>query len=67
MFQYYSELESVGHESFLTWSGSNIEVISIDSYLKQLMAVLEKIGAHDYAEIEKKYGEELCRLYVAIK
>lgn len=67
VFQYYSELESGGHESLLTWFGSYIEEISIDNYLNELIAILEKIGAHDYAIIEKKYGHELWSLYVALE
>lgn len=67
VFQYYSELESGGHESLLTWFGSYIEGISIDNYLNELIAILEKIEAHDYAIIEKKYGHELWSLYVALE
>lgn len=67
VLQYYSELESGGHESLLTWFGSYIEEISIDNYLNELIAILEKIGAHDYAIIEKKYGHELWSLYVALE
>lgn len=67
VFQYYSELESGGHESLLTWFGSYIEEITIGNYLNELIAILEKIGAHDYAIIEKKYGHELWSLYVALE
>lgn len=67
VFQYYSELESGGHESLLNWFGSYIEEISIESYFKELIAILEKIGAHDYAMIEKKYGQEMWRLHMALE
>ncbi|ARJ39372.1 hypothetical protein SporoP8_11105 [Sporosarcina ureae] len=67
VFQYYSELESGGHESLLNWFGSYIEEIGIESYLKELIAILEKIGAHDYAMIERKYGQEMWRLHVVLK
>jgi len=67
VFQYYSELESGGHESLLNWFGSYIEEISIESYLKELIAILEKIGAHDYAIIEKKYVQEIWRLHLALE
>lgn len=66
VFHYYSELESGGHESLLTWFEPYIEEISIESYLNTLTAALEKIGAHDYAAIEKKYGQEMWNLHVAL-
>ncbi|AXI00856.1 hypothetical protein DV702_14765 [Sporosarcina sp. PTS2304] len=67
VFQYYSELESGGHETLLNWIESYIDEISIDIYLNKLIPTLEKIGAQDYAMIEKRYGQELWRLYVALE
>ena len=67
VFQYYSELESGGHESLFTWFEWYIEEVGIDNYLNELIGILEKIGAHDYAIIEKKYGQEMWRLYVALE
>ncbi|MCZ2259779.1 hypothetical protein KSU66_14860 [Sporosarcina sp. G11-34] len=67
VFQYHSELESGGHESLLTWMGSYINEVSIESYLNELIAILEKIGAHDYAEIEKNYGRKMWRLHAALE
>ncbi|MBS4219951.1 hypothetical protein KHA96_16690 [Bacillus sp. FJAT-49711] len=67
VFQYYSELESGGHESLLTWFSEFIEEKGIENYLKELIGVLEIIGAHDYAAIEKKYGEEMWRLFIALE
>ena len=66
VFQYYSELESGGHESLFTWFESYIEEVGIDNYLKELIDILERIGAHEYATIEKKYGQEMWKLYVAL-
>lgn len=67
VFQYYSELESGGHEILLNWLESYMEEISIETYLNKLIAILEKIGAHGYAMIEKKYGQEMWRLYIALE
>lgn len=67
VFQYYSELESGGHESLFTWFSDHIKEVGIDNYLKELIAILEKINAHDYAVIMKKYGEEMWRMYVALE
>lgn len=67
IFQYYSELESGGHENLLNWLESYIEEISIEIYLNKLITILEKIGAHDYAMIESKYGQEMWRLYIALE
>lgn len=67
VFQYYSELESGGHESLYTWFEWYIEEVGIDNYLNELIGILEKIGANDYAMIEKNYGQEMWRLYVALE
>ncbi len=67
VFQYYSELDSGGHESLFTWFSKYIEEVGITYYLKQLIGILEKIDAHDYATIEKKYGEEMWKLYIALE
>lgn len=66
-FQYYSELESGGHEILLNWVQDYIREIGISFYLNDLTAALVKIEADDYAQIEKKYGEELWRLFIALE
>lgn len=65
-FQYYSELESGGHESLFTLFDSYLRNVGIEQYLDELNSVLEKIGAHDYAMIEKKYGMEMWQLNMAV-
>ncbi|MDE5415155.1 DMP19 family protein [Alkalihalobacterium chitinilyticum] len=67
VYNYYSELESGGHESLLNWFSWHIEEVGISNYLKELTRILEKIGAHDYSKIEKMYGEELWRLFQALE
>ncbi|WP_108671751.1 DMP19 family protein [Peribacillus acanthi] len=67
VLQYYSEMESGGHESLLRWNSDHIEEVGITRYLEELIDVLEKIDAHEYAEIEKTYGEEMWRLYIALE
>lgn len=67
VFQYYSELESGGHEILFTWFSQHIEKVGITNYLQELIDILEKIGAHDYALIEKNYGEEMWKKFVALE
>ncbi|GGA78645.1 DMP19 family protein [Ornithinibacillus halotolerans] len=67
VLQYYSEMESGGHESFLRWQSDVIEKIGIEQYLDNLTRILERIGAPEYARIEKQYGLELWKLYVALE
>ena len=67
VYNYYSEMESGGHESLFRWFGEEINALGMETYSKQLIKGLEEIGAHDYATIEKKYGKELWRLYVALE
>ncbi len=50
-----------------TWFSKCIEEIGIANYLKELIDLLVKIGAHDYAIIEKKHGEEMWRMFVALE
>ena len=66
-FQYYSEMESGGHESLLNSLEWYIEEIGIDHYLKNLIGVLEKIEAYDYAAIVKNDCEKLWTLYIALE
>lgn len=67
VLQYYSEMESGGHESLLRWNSDHIEGVGITRYLEELIGVLDKIDAHEYALIEKKYGKEMWDLYVALE
>jgi len=67
VLQYYSEMESGGHESLLRWNSDHIEEVGITRYLEEVIDVLEKIDAHKYAKIEKMYGEELWKLYTALE
>lgn len=59
VFQYYSELESGGHGSLLTWFSEHVEEVGITSFLDVLVDALEAAGAYDYAAIEKTYGLEM--------
>lgn len=67
VLQYYSEMESGGHENLWNWTSDYIEEVGITHYLEELIGVLEKIGAQEYAKIEKLYGEVMWRLYVALE
>ena len=67
VYQYYSELESGGHESLFRWFGQHIKEMGIDDYLNKLIGTLEEIGAHNYALIEKKYCKEMWNLYIALE
>ncbi|MFJ8261948.1 hypothetical protein ACIQ4I_08340 [Rummeliibacillus sp. NPDC094406] len=67
VFNYYSELESGGHESLFNWFSWHIEEVGITNYLKELTAILEKIDAYDYSKIENEFGNELWRLFKAIE
>ena len=66
-YNYYSELESGGHEGLLNWFSWHIEEVGIENYLKELTFILDNIGAEDYSKIEKKYGEEFWRLFQALE
>jgi len=67
VLQYYSEMESGGHESLLRWNSDHIEEVGSTRYLEELVGVLEKIDAPEYALIEKKYGKDMWRLHVALE
>lgn len=67
VYQYYCELESGGHEGLFRWFGHEIREMGIDNYLNKLIGVLEEIGAHNYAMIEKKYCKKMWSLYVALE
>lgn len=67
VFQYYSELESGGHEALLNWWNEYITEVGITTYIIELTQILEKIGAQDYAVILQKYGEEMWKTFVALE
>ena len=67
IFNYYSELESGGHESLLNSFSWHIEEVGITNYLEKLIGSLEKIEAYNYSVIEKEYGQELWRLFKALE
>lgn len=66
-FQYYSELESGGHEALLNWWNEYISEVGITTYIKELTQILEKIGAQEYTVILQKYGEEMWKNFVALE
>ncbi|MCM3762482.1 hypothetical protein M3212_17055 [Alkalihalobacillus oceani] len=67
LFHYYSGMESGGHEGFLSAAEDMIEAVGSEHYFQELIAALEKIGAHDCARIEKAYGQKLWSLYQALE
>ena len=64
---YLNELESGGHGSLIEWSSEIIEELGIHTYVERLTSMLEKLGAPEYAAIEKQYLEELWRLNRAME
>ncbi|KAB2331968.1 DMP19 family protein [Bacillus mesophilum] len=67
VFQYYSEMESGGHEILLNWTSDYIKEVGIRAYVKELIESLEKINAHDYAAIIRKYGEQMWKLHISLE
>ncbi|MFS0635945.1 hypothetical protein AB1K84_08560 [Mesobacillus foraminis] len=67
VFQFYSELESGGHESLITWFSEYIENIGINCFANELVGILKKIGAHEYAEIENKYIQGIWEKYSGLE
>ena len=67
VFQYYSELESGGHEALLNWWHEYILEVGITRYITELTHSFEKIGAQDYAIILKKHGEDMWRNFIALE
>lgn len=65
--QYYSELESGGHEALLNWTQDWIKDVGIKKYRNDLVSSLEKIGAHEHAVIERSHLEELWKLHLALE
>ena len=67
LFNYYCEMESGGHECLFNWFSKDIEEMGIQIYLNRITEMLRKVDAPEYAEIERKYLEELWRLYLAVE
>ena len=67
LFNYFCELESGGHESLFNWFSEQIEEMGIQAYVSRLTGLLEQVGAHKYAEVEKRYMEKLWSLFLAVE
>lgn len=67
VFQYYSEMESGGHEALLNWTQEWIREVGIKKYQDELASALVKIGAPEYDEIESSHLEELWKLHEALE
>ena len=66
-YHYYSELESGGHEAFLTWFSEQIEQTGPTTFLQNLKHSLTKINAKPYAKIIDTYGEALWQAFTALE
>lgn len=66
VFQYYSGMESGGHESLFNQNAGYIEHIGIQNYVDELVTGLEKIGANEYANIEADYAMRLYSTFVEL-
>lgn len=67
LFNYYCEMESGGHECLFNWFSKDIEKMGIQLYLNRLMKMLQKVDAHEYAELERNHLEELWTLFLAVE
>ncbi|WP_080848365.1 DMP19 family protein [Cytobacillus gottheilii] len=67
VFQYYSEMESGGHEILFNWTSDYIKEVGIQAYVQELIESLEKINAHDYAAVIQKYGEQMWKLHISLE
>ncbi|MEK4760293.1 hypothetical protein MHH85_08550 [Viridibacillus sp. FSL E2-0187] len=59
VYNYFSEMDSGGHESLFNWGWEYIQEQGISKYISDLTANLEKIGANRYGRIMSAYGEEM--------
>lgn len=63
LFQFYSSMESGGHESFLNSCEEDIQAIGPAAFFSQLANSLNMIGGSVYAAIENHYGLPLWDAY----
>jgi hypothetical protein len=66
-FQYYSAMESGGHESLLHAFFEYVQEIGSEQFLTELTAALDSIGAEHYARYERQYGKEMWYQFVALE
>lgn len=67
IFQYYTGMESGGHESLFTQNSGYIEEVGALNYVEQLVSGLEKIGAHEYAILEEDYALRLWSMFLELE
>ena len=67
VFQYYSEMESGGHESLLRWQYDQMQAMGFMQYKETLLRVLRAIGADEYAAVEDTHLTRCFELYEALE
>lgn len=67
VYNYYSEMESGGHEGLFNWFSWYIEDVGAHQYFIELIGLLKDINAQEYSIIEEKYGEKLWNLFKALE
>ena len=60
-------MESGGLECLFNWFSNDIEEMGVQIYLNRLMKILQKMDAHEYAELEKNNLKELWTLFLAVE
>lgn len=66
-FQYYSAMESGGHESLLNAFFEYVQEVGSEHFLIELTSALENIGAEHYARFEGQYGKEMWYQFIALE
>ena len=61
------KMKVVVYEGLLNFTSWYIEEMGVQHYIQELTSVLEEINAHEYATIEKKYGETMWELHKALE
>ncbi|MBM7706818.1 hypothetical protein JOD03_001723 [Chryseomicrobium aureum] len=66
-YAYYSEMESGGHEAFLYHFDYRFKEFGANTFLKNTVEALGKIGAMEHAANLKQHGLELWTVYTQLE
>lgn len=67
LFNYYSDMESGGHESLFNHYSEYIDLVGIEKFMSELTGALRKMNAVSYAEILEQYGADMYRMFLGLE
>lgn len=67
LYNYYSDMESDGHERLFNYYSETIDIIGIEQFLTEMTDSLRNMDADEYAAILDRYGADMYRMFLGLE